>query len=407
MDPFLHERAYRGRDAMDRISAGRVVVIGADGPASLLIDSLARQGVQQIVVADRERVSAQDVLTGVYTPDEVGRRRAEVISARIYRALSQSITTSDRTLNRGALRGLLAGASLVVLADTNEVTRAAVRERCVEAGIPFLSLGRRDQIEARWAGEFPMQSVGDDPIAALACAAMGGELCVRALAGEGHAPATLPSGWYQLPAREAWRRRTITLCGAGALGSHLAERLARLGVARLRIIDDDVVSASNRGTQVYDQREVGQPKVTAITARLYRAGRCEVTGHQVRLTAANADTLLAGSDLVVDAFDNSESRQLVTDTCAVLGLPCLHTGMHSAYGEAIWNDRYRVPGAAPGMDVCEYPLARNLVLLVTMAGVAAVAHFLSGTISDTTITLGDMTVDYSPVRPITTKRLST
>src|ERR1051326_7733940 len=43
----------------------------------------------------------------------------------------------------------------------------------------------------------------------------------------------------------------ITICGAGALGSHLIDTLARQGVRRLTVIDMDRVEEHNIGTQIY------------------------------------------------------------------------------------------------------------------------------------------------------------
>src|SRR5687768_2387702 len=43
----------------------------------------------------------------------------------------------------------------------------------------------------------------------------------------------------------------VTLCGAGALGSHLTDNLVRQGVRSLRVIDHDTVESHNVGTQLY------------------------------------------------------------------------------------------------------------------------------------------------------------
>ena len=48
----------------------------------------------------------------------------------------------------------------------------------------------------------------------------------------------------------------ITVCGAGALGSHLADNLARQGAAKLAVVDFDRVEAHNVGTQLYRRDEV-------------------------------------------------------------------------------------------------------------------------------------------------------
>ena len=49
----------------------------------------------------------------------------------------------------------------------------------------------------------------------------------------------------------------LTICGAGALGSHLADNLARQGVRHLRVIDRDRVEEHNVSTQLYGESDVG------------------------------------------------------------------------------------------------------------------------------------------------------
>ncbi len=56
---------------------------------------------------------------------------------------------------------------------------------------------------------------------------------------------------------EKLAKASITICGAGALGSLLADNLARQGAARLAVIDFDRVEAHNIGTQLYRREDVG------------------------------------------------------------------------------------------------------------------------------------------------------
>jgi molybdopterin/thiamine biosynthesis adenylyltransferase len=95
---------------------------------------------------------------------------------------------------------------------------------------------------------------------------------------------------------------------------------------------------------------------------------------------------------VVDTFDNSASRRAVKETCMRLDLPCLHVGLAGDYAEAIWNEAYRVPAPARE-DVCDYPLARNLVLLaVAVACEVVVGWAATGERRSFTMTLGDFAI---------------
>jgi molybdopterin/thiamine biosynthesis adenylyltransferase len=184
----------------------------------------------------------------------------------------------------------------------------------------------------------------------------------------------------------------VALCGAGALGSHLADNLARQGFGPLRVIDRDRVEEHNVSTQLYGEAEVGAWKVEALRNRLFRAAGVEVDAVSKELTERNARPLLKGAGIVIDTFDNSASRRLVQQTCRALALPCLHVGLFADYAEVVWDEAYRVPADAAG-DVCDYPLARNLVLLaVAVASEALVRFVLDGEHGNWSLTLRDFTV---------------
>jgi molybdopterin/thiamine biosynthesis adenylyltransferase len=167
----------------------------------------------------------------------------------------------------------------------------------------------------------------------------------------------------------------VVLCGAGAVGSNLADNLIRQGVANLRAIDRDRVEEHNVSTQIYGEGDVGTWKVEALRNRLFRTAGVEIDAVRRELTAQNAKQLLKDSDLIIDAFDNSASRALVQEHCRAANIPSLHVGLHAEYCEVIWDEKYRVPRDVAAGDVCDYPLARNLVLLAVALASEAVVRF--------------------------------
>jgi molybdopterin/thiamine biosynthesis adenylyltransferase len=184
----------------------------------------------------------------------------------------------------------------------------------------------------------------------------------------------------------------ITLCGAGALGSLLADNLARQGFRLAKVIDRDRIEEHNVGTQLYGESEIGAWKVEVLRNRLFRAVGVEIEGVVKELTGRNAASLLKGSGLVIDTFDNSASRQLVQDHCRSIPLHCLHVGLFADYAEVVWDENYRVPRDVEG-DVCEYPLARNLVLLAVAVASESLCRFiLDGSQEAWSITLRDLAI---------------
>jgi molybdopterin/thiamine biosynthesis adenylyltransferase len=185
----------------------------------------------------------------------------------------------------------------------------------------------------------------------------------------------------------------VTLCGAGALGSQLADNLVRQGLRQLTVIDFDRVEAHNIGAQLYRREDVGALKVDVLKAHCFRSTGVEIVPIAKRLDEHTVGKLLRGAGLVIDTFDNSAARRTVTEHCHANGLPCLHLGMNADYGEIHWNAGYRVPSDVVEGNACEYPLARNLILLVVAAGSeAALRWVLEGQQENYAVTLRDLKI---------------
>jgi molybdopterin-synthase adenylyltransferase len=190
------------------------------------------------------------------------------------------------------------------------------------------------------------------------------------------------------------REFRVTVCGAGALGANIVESLARQGAANLRVIDRDRVEERNLSTQPYYASDVSAFKAKILANSLYRALGSKVDTKSEELNETNVARLLQDAQLVIDTFDNSVSRRLVKEHCGAAGLACLHVGLAQGYAEVIWNGDYRVPSAAQD-DICDYPLARNLVTItVAVACETTVKYIASGEQRSFTFTL-----DYFAVQP--------
>jgi molybdopterin-synthase adenylyltransferase len=185
---------------------------------------------------------------------------------------------------------------------------------------------------------------------------------------------------------------SIAVCGAGALGANIAENLVRMGYGNLKVIDCDRIEEHNLSTQPYYKTDIGGFKAKVLANSLYRAIGAKIQTETKRLTADNVANLLQGADLVIDAFDNHASRQALKDYCLSRDLACLHAGMAADYAEVIWNAHYRVPSDTKG-DICDYPLARNLVMLTVAATCEVITQFVvMNEQRDYTITLKDLNI---------------
>lgn len=168
--------------------------------------------------------------------------------------------------------------------------------------------------------------------------------------------------------------KQLVICGDGAIGSNLVDTLARQGFSRIRVIDMDRVDTHNINTQVFEESDIGQLKVSATNNRVFRTVGIEIDAVSKKLEKKNVKKLLKGADLVIDGFDNFESRQLVQEHCRAANIPCLHAGLNADYGEVVWDEIYMVPKATDG-DICDYPLARNLAVMIVSIAAEEILDF--------------------------------
>ena len=104
----------------------------------------------------------------------------------------------------------------------------------------------------------------------------------------------------------------VAVCGLGGLGSNVSIALARAGVGHLHLIDFDRVEPSNLNRQQYTAAQVGLPKAEALRANLAAINPfCDVVAETVRITPENLAALLAGDDVVCEAFDRAEAKAML------------------------------------------------------------------------------------------------
>lgn len=127
----------------------------------------------------------------------------------------------------------------------------------------------------------------------------------------------------------------VLFIGAGGLGSSPAIYLAAAGVGTIGLVDDDTVSLSNLHRQVLHYTgDIGKPKVISAQEKLQQLNpHVKIIAHQERLTAANAQTILAGYDLIIDGTDNLPSRYLTNDACFFLKKPFIFGGVFQFEGQ--------------------------------------------------------------------------
>ena len=142
-------------------------------------------------------------------------------------------------------------------------------------------------------------------------------------------------------------RRGRSICGCGALGSVLANTLARAGVGHLRIVDRDFLELNNLQRQVlYDEDDVaaGLPKAIAARNRLVKINsQIEIEAIVADVDHTNIARLLEGVDLILDGTDNFETRFLLNDAAVKFNTPWIYGGCLGAEGQTLTI----LPGKGP------------------------------------------------------------
>lgn len=103
----------------------------------------------------------------------------------------------------------------------------------------------------------------------------------------------------------------VLLFGVGGVGGHIAEALARSGVGRIDLVDDDVVSSSNINRQIVALNStIGHHKVDIMRDRIIDINpKCEVKVFKLFYLPKNSNTFdFSQYDYIIDAVDTVTAK---------------------------------------------------------------------------------------------------
>lgn len=111
------------------------------------------------------------------------------------------------------------------------------------------------------------------------------------------------------------KKCTVGIAGCGGLGSTCAVNLARAGVGKLVIADYDIVTRENLERQYYFSDQIGMLKVHALKSNIHRIDpSISVKAFDLKLCSSDIIELFAGCDVIVEAFDKAEMKQMIIET---------------------------------------------------------------------------------------------
>jgi adenylyltransferase/sulfurtransferase len=133
---------------------------------------------------------------------------------------------------------------------------------------------------------------------------------------------------FGIAGQETLAKACAAIVGIGALGSRVAEDLARAGIGKLVLVDRDWVEWSNLHRQhLFDEEDAKEqrPKVVAASQKLAQIhSGTMLQAELVDLRPENIEERLEGIDLLIDGTDNFQSRYMLNDFAKKQGLPWIY-----------------------------------------------------------------------------------
>ncbi len=127
------------------------------------------------------------------------------------------------------------------------------------------------------------------------------------------------------PGQRKLKEARVLVIGAGGLGAPVLMYLAAAGVGMIGVVDDDEVEGSNLHRQIiHTDARIGMPKVFSAQEQVKALNPfVNLRPYHRRLTDADAETLFAEYDLILDGTDNFDTRYMVNRVAARLGKPLI------------------------------------------------------------------------------------
>ena len=106
----------------------------------------------------------------------------------------------------------------------------------------------------------------------------------------------------------------VCILGLGGLGSNVAILLARSGIGYLKLVDFDIVEASNLNRQQYRISHIGIKKTEAMKSIIREINPfVEVDILDIKVDRENIYSIVGDIEIVVEAFDRAETKAMTLE----------------------------------------------------------------------------------------------
>ena len=113
---------------------------------------------------------------------------------------------------------------------------------------------------------------------------------------------------------EKLKEAKVCILGLGGLGSNGAVLLARSGIGYLKLVDFDIVEASNLNRQQYRISHIGIKKTEAMKSIIREINPfVEVDILDIKVDRENIYSIVGDIEIVVEAFDRAETKAMTLE----------------------------------------------------------------------------------------------
>ena len=116
------------------------------------------------------------------------------------------------------------------------------------------------------------------------------------------------------------KKAKVCILGLGGLGSNVATLLARSGIGYLKLVDFDIVEASNLNRQQYRISHIGMKKTEAIKTIIKEINPfVEIEVLNKKIDRENILSIVGDVEIVVEAFDVAETKAMAIEELLING----------------------------------------------------------------------------------------
>ena len=139
---------------------------------------------------------------------------------------------------------------------------------------------------------------------------------------------------------------TVALVGMGGLGCPVSQSLIASGIGKLIIIDGDKVELSNLHRQpLYGVEDIGRLKVQVAKKKLMQLNESAIVEPiEEFLDEKNGINFLSDAEIIIDATDNIQTRQLIDRLSKKLEVPMVYGGLYRYEGQVAVLNANGSPG---------------------------------------------------------------